>query len=479
MNFAFSLALLLSSPGAFAQEPGRCGDRIPAPRLENYPPVTRNALDEAYRHAIENCTNAKRLGQMAMLAHALEEHELAATYYRLIAPLEPEDFRWPYLGGLALWRAGEQQEAVEHLARAAKLAPDFLPVRLSLGEFLLELGDLSLALASFEEALRRDPENAEALYGSARVLVGLGRGAEAESRLRSAVKTFPEFGPALYSLALLLRDSGKPEESRQLLQQYGRHSNRWPVREDPVLEEVHLLKSQPADYLRTGVRMAEAGQTQEAIRLHLEAIDRDPSLAQAHVNLIQLFASIGELEQAVEHYQKALEIQPDQYDAHFNYGVLQIQLGNFQEAAAAFSGVLEINPHHSGALNNLGTIRMNEGRLEEAADRFRLALSNAPEHQGARFNYSRVLAAQGRLDEAVEQMETLHRRLEPGSREEARYAYALGALLVRKGDLPRGREMLEKAGELAAGMEDGELLASIERDLRSLQQMMNGESGNP
>lgn len=479
MIFALSLTLLLSPPVALAQEPGPCDDRVSAPTLENYPPVTRLALDEAYRYAIEDCTQAKRLGEMAMLAHALEEHELAADYYRLAARRDSDEFRWLYLGGLALWRAGEQREALEYLAQAAEMAPDYLPVHLSLGEFQLESGDPSGALDSFEAALGRDPENAEALYGCGRALVALGRVAEAEIRLRSAVKIFSEFGPALYSLALLLRDVGKAEESLQLLERYRRHSNRWPAREDPLLDEVNSLKARPADYLRTGARLAEAGQTREAIRLHLKAIELDPSLAQAHVNLIQLYASVGEVEQSIEHYEKALEIQPDQYDAHYNYGVLQFQLGNSQKAAKAFARVLEVNPHHSGALNNLGSIRMNEGRLEEAAAKFRLALSNAPEHQGARFNYSRVLAALGRLDEAVEQMETLLRRLEPGLPEEARYAYALGALLVRKGELLRGRELLEKARELAAGMEDGELRESIERDLQSLQRMIDVESVRP
>jgi tetratricopeptide (TPR) repeat protein len=78
---------------------------------------------------------------------------------------------------------------------------------------------------------------------------------------------------------------------------------------------VALYEGRAERWNEEGVRLAEAGQYEEAIHLFAGAIKADPRLAKAHYNMGVAYMSLGHRGQAVAHLQVALTLDPGDVDA--------------------------------------------------------------------------------------------------------------------------------------------------------------------
>ena len=74
--------------------------------------------------------------------------------------------------------------------------------------------------------------------------------------------------------------------------------------------------------LQRGTKLADAGDLDGAIAAHEAALARDPSLAQAHANLIALYGRDENWAKAEEHYRAVVALGFNLADAHYDYGVL-------------------------------------------------------------------------------------------------------------------------------------------------------------
>jgi len=438
---------------------------LPELALADYPAALAARLAAGQERASQAPREAGPTGALGMLLHAYEQLEPALACYRRARLLDPQAFEWPYLEGIVLQRLAQQTEAVEALRAAARLDPGSWPARLKLAESLLETGDADAAEGLYRELLAEKPDAPQPHYGLGRVEASRDRLEVAAERYREATELFEAYGAAHYALALVYRDLDRADDARQQLALYQQHLLGTPPLEDPVMERVWQLAEGPHELLAEGVRLGEAGDTAGAIRLHEQALEQDPTLHQAHVNLISLYGALGRWSDVERHYRAAVEQANGRDEPHYDYGVALVQQGRIDEAKLAFEKALVANPYHSAAHNNLGTLLLPEGRLDEAAAHFRAALENDPGYRVARFNLARVLGAQGRLGEAIEELQKI---LTPEDAETPRYLFALSAAYVRSGEREKGvgyaREALQKARELG----QSELARIIERDLGRL-----------
>src|SRR5256885_1014231 len=127
---------------------------------------------------------------------------------------------------------------------------------------------------------------------------------------------------------------------------------------------------------------------------------------------------------------------------------------------------LEIDPQHAGAHNNLGYLLERQGKSAEAAAEYRQAIQNKPADRQAHFNLGRVLVNQRDYEEGIRE---LTKTIEPEDENTPRYVYALGAALARSGDRPSALRYLHRARDSAAALGQSALVASIDRDLRTLE----------
>jgi tetratricopeptide (TPR) repeat protein len=85
-------------------------------------------------------------------------------------------------------------------------------------------------------------------------------------------------------------------------------------------------------YINLGRLLHESGDTGEAMRLYAEAIKRAPDDPVAHYDMALALEDQGDPQAAKRYYHRALELEPDFADAHYNLGRLLDQLGQRAQA---------------------------------------------------------------------------------------------------------------------------------------------------
>ncbi len=128
-------------------------------------------------------------------------------------------------------------------------------------------------------------------------------------------------------------------------------------------KEISAAKSQPTT--ATTIRRSELAEeyfkaasslddgddstTAEAAATYRKALELDPHLVAALINLANIHYSRDELIEAQALYEQAIGIEPDYFEAHFNLGNIHHDLGRYQEAQACYGEALRLNPTYADA----------------------------------------------------------------------------------------------------------------------------------
>ena len=119
------------------------------------------------------------------------------------------------------------------------------------------------------------------------------------------------------------------------------------------------------DWFDHGVAL-EADDPNGARRAYERALQLDPELADAYINLGRLVHEGGDPAGAAEFYRAALARQADDSLTHYNLAVSLEDTRDFAAAIAHYSESVRINPHFADAHFNLGRLLEKTGRRNEA-----------------------------------------------------------------------------------------------------------------
>jgi Tfp pilus assembly protein PilF len=249
------------------------------------------------------------------------------------------------------------------------------------------------------------------------------------------------------------------------VEKHGGHSH--SSHPTPEAARAAEINAKASEHLKRAAALESAGKIEQSIAAHEQALEIDPGLVQAHINLISLYGRTKQFDKAERAYRAALAINPELPDIHYNFGVALVGQERFGEAAQAFQSCLRFNPYYAEAHHNYAVIVEREGKLDEAAAHYRKAIENKPGHRAAHFHLGRILVNQNKLSEAVEQF---LQTLAPEDEDTPRYTYALGATYIRAGDRRKGIHYLRESLKRASALNQRRLADSIERDLKTLEQ---------
>lgn len=435
---------------------------LPTVVVENFGAEIREQIRKAIAEAQTKPRDAEAVGRLGMTLQTYEQYEAAAVCYQRAQRLAATEFRWVYYLAVVQVAAAKHNEAAQAFKTALSLKGDYLPAQMRLADALFAAGQSPEA----EKIYGKLTGLAQASYGLGRIKATAGDHAAAVSFFQKAVEQFPEYGAAHYALGISLRNLGQTAKAQEHLALSQRFKDARPPLADPLLQAIAELNAAGSELLKRGVMFEAAGKLTEAIADHERAIETNPQLVQAHINLISLYARAGQFEKADARYRSALGVNPNMADAHYNFGVLMAMQEKYAEAAAAFRRSFELNPFNSEAHYNFAAIIEGEGRLDEAAAHFRRAIENKPEHRMAHFHLGRILVNQDKLAEAIEHFQ---KTLLPEDEQTPMFTYALGATYARAGNQAKAIQCLRQALKSATAMKQSQLAASIERDLRQLE----------
>lgn len=267
----------------------------------------------------------------------------------------------PAIKAEASWALGNLQQANQWFRTAVGDAPGDHPTKVRWGDLFAASHQDNEAMNIYREVLEADPNNAFALLGAARVLVG-GFQDAANSYLEPLIGGLAYNDGALMGAWLLIArvslEAGNFDEAEEALQEAEQLVEKYDF---PPLE-VYALRS--ALYLLKNQDGSEWTERSLAFNPHWGGIYSVP----AHFYVIT-----RRYREAIDLYQKAIDIEPTLAAAHEEIGINLLRDNQMTRARQHLESAYELDPFSPRAVNTL--------RLMDSFNNFRL-LDNLPATDG-------------------------------------------------------------------------------------------------
>ena len=117
----------------------------------------------------------------------------------------------------------------------------------------------------------------------------------------------------------------------------------------------------------------EKTSTEEAQRAYEKALELDPAMSDAHMNLGKLYHDAGMLKKCEAHYHAAIKYAPNDAAPYYNLGVLLEDLKRPREAVVFYREALQRDPLFADAHYNLGLLLESLEKRKEAFTHLRAA----------------------------------------------------------------------------------------------------------
>jgi tetratricopeptide (TPR) repeat protein len=134
------------------------------------------------------------------------------------------------------------------------------------------------------------------------------------------------------------------------------------------------------EYFRTGSMLDDGDEAKldQAAAAYRKALEHDPYLVAALINLANIHYSRDELVEAQALYERAIGLESDFFEAHFNLGNIYHDLGRFGEAQACYQEALRLNPFYADTHFYLAVTFEKMGRSPEARPHWKSYQQLAP-----------------------------------------------------------------------------------------------------
>jgi tetratricopeptide (TPR) repeat protein len=128
-----------------------------------------------------------------------------------------------------------------------------------------------------------------------------------------------------------------------------RPAERPPVR--PTEPDASRNSELAEEFFRAGSALDDGDESglDRAAAAYRRALELDPYLVAALINLANVHYSRDELVEAQALYERAIGLEPDFFEAHFNLGNIYHDLGRFPEAQGCYREALRLNPLYADA----------------------------------------------------------------------------------------------------------------------------------
>jgi len=188
--------------------------------------------------------------------------------------------------------------------------PDQWSSHYNMGNYQLSRGETREAVASYQEALKLEPQAVMAMVNSSIAYAQMGENGKAEISLQKALKIAPDNAAANFNMGLVKAEKNEPTQAEK--------------------------------YLR-------------------KAIKADPQMAQAAYNLCIITAK-DRINEAVTWCRKAAQLRPQEPNYAYTLAFYLNQQGDRDEAVRTLKAIIEKNPGYKDAKMLLGEISKKEKR---------------------------------------------------------------------------------------------------------------------
>jgi len=288
-------------------------------------------------------------------------------------------------------------------ATAQAKTPD-VPTLISDGDFYIQHGDCALAQYFYQEALKQDPNNVDALVGKGRSLTCQGADAPAIDAFQAAIKQDPKSVLAYVHLALTYRDQYQADAKS--------YPNRLTDALDTIKKAAAFAPDDPKVLNTQGVILYDQGNLPEARTVLENAVSQstgdNAGLSEAErstlqVNLGRVYRDQGNLQLAEQAFRRAVVLDPTNPEAHNNLGNIAYRLKDCSTAEYELSQAVSLDPQSLSSVSQLGITMFECGDVKGSVPKLEAALKlNGSVFVPPIYTYlARAYLKTGNIDEAV------------------------------------------------------------------------------
>jgi cytochrome c-type biogenesis protein CcmH/NrfG len=184
-----------------------------------------------------------------------------------------------------------------------------------------------------------------------------------------------------------------------------------------------------------GVALMEQFKYKEGAEQFTRALQLDPKLNIARINLSIALYNVPDLAGAQREALNAIALNPNAPQPHYINGLIAKTQNRTDDGIAAFQRVLKLDPNDVGANINLGQLLSQQRKYVEAINAFRTALAVEPYNSTAIYNLATALMRTNQRDEGQRMIQRFQELRQRGSGtvigtnylEQGRYAEALAS----------------------------------------------------
>jgi tetratricopeptide (TPR) repeat protein len=298
------------------------------------------------------------------LANALKDQgriDEALEHYHLALQKEPRKPENIYNSiALVLGAVGRYEEAIENYAEALRINPDFADAHINLGVILARQGKKADAIYHYSEALRIDPNLDKAHFNLGNALLAESRIDEAIISFSKALRINPLFAEAYNSMGMALMQKGEIEKA---ILNYRKAANIKPAYLD-------TQKNQKlAESIYAKISKAVAGMR--------DSMNFNPQDPEIDIKMMELLDKKIELDQAVYQFNKALSLQPGFTAVDRNKISMVFDIKKqYEKKLSLFLKIIEDRPDNAEADYHIACVYSRKGQINDAIKWLNQAVQN-------------------------------------------------------------------------------------------------------
>ncbi|MEG5066020.1 tetratricopeptide repeat protein [Microcoleus sp. B3-A4] len=288
-----------------------------------------------FEEAIGECKRAIEIKPDAAFAYkiagnatqAMGKAEAARYWYVQALEIDP-DFAEIHANLGSLYAQQKHWEkSIACYQQAIKIKPNLASAYRNLARVFLQSGQPQARAECWYEALTLDINWAkpEEHFTLGNTLLELGQLERAISCYRRAIQLQPSYADAYHNLGEVLSARGQWEEAIAAYRQ-----------------AIDLNPSFDAPHYGLGKAWASLDRREDAIACYRRAIELNPNLVQAYQSLGDALDSWGQLDEAIGCYEKTIELKPDIWEVHQKLGDALQEKGEIDEAIEAYNRAIEL-----------------------------------------------------------------------------------------------------------------------------------------
>ncbi len=302
-------------------------------------------------------------------------------------------------------------------------------------------GDIDQAETLYDEILKSDPENPDALH-----LMGLaahqkGKSEKAVCLIEKAILHDPDRYNFHNSLGVIYEARKQPQKAFISFLQAA------TIKKDYMEAIRNIIRIRPEyypAYFNLGVALQHAGHYEEAAKAYVRTLTIKPDFTDAYNNLGIVLHGLGKVREAIKIYNQVIKSRKDAFETYNNLAIALHDLGQVEEAIHNLQLAIQYHPQYAEAFFNLGRFVKETGDIRMAIQYLQKAVAIDPDYEKALFELGIVLQEAEEITAAAEVLQKVI-RLNP---DHAEAHFALGNNLVKTENIEHAIQEFESASRI-------------------------------